>query len=117
MTAADHTPPETSGPTTEVGTLGGLPVTAQAITTIEDEVRVAIPDAHVEVTFLAYDLSRSDPANLVTRLERHLHRRRGGSEDPVALVFVVEVDALERLGRQGREDEVDGAVPCEVVDT
>ncbi|MGH9244907.1 MAG: hypothetical protein ACRD29_11435 [Acidimicrobiales bacterium] len=29
----DHTPPETSGPTTEVGTLGGLPVTAQAITT------------------------------------------------------------------------------------
>jgi hypothetical protein len=49
-------------------------VTAQAITTIEDEVRVAIPDAHVEVTFLAYDLSRSDSANLVTRLERHLHR-------------------------------------------
>ncbi|MCZ7537847.1 MAG: hypothetical protein M5T61_19255 [Acidimicrobiia bacterium] len=49
-------------------------MTAQAITTIEDEVRVAISDAHIEVTFLAYDLCRSDPANLVTRLERHLHR-------------------------------------------
>ncbi len=70
----DRTPPETSGPTTEIGILGGLVVTAQAITTIEDEVRVTIPDAHVEVSFLANDLSRGDPANLVTRLERHLHR-------------------------------------------
>jgi len=54
--------------------LGGLAVTAQAITTIEDEVRVAIPDAHIEVSFLSTDLNRSDPANLITRLERHLHR-------------------------------------------
>lgn len=70
----DQTPPETSGPTTEIGRLGGLTVTAQAITTIEDEARVAIPDAHIEATYLAGDLTRGDPANLVTRLERHLHR-------------------------------------------
>jgi hypothetical protein len=68
------TPPETSGPTTEIGTLAGLAVTAQAVTTLEDEVRVAIPDAHIEVTLLANDLNRSDPSTLITRLERHLHR-------------------------------------------
>ena len=70
----DQTAPETSGPTAEIGSLGGLAVTAQAITTIEDEVRVAIPDAHIEVSFLSNDFNRSDPANLITRLERHLHR-------------------------------------------
>ncbi|MCZ7538125.1 MAG: DEAD/DEAH box helicase family protein [Acidimicrobiia bacterium] len=72
-----RTAPETSGPTVEIGRLGGLTVTAQAITTIEDEVRVALPDAHVEVSFLSNDLTRSDPANLITRLERHLHRLPG----------------------------------------
>jgi len=70
----DQTPPETSGPSTQIGTLGGLAVQAQAITTIEDEVRITVPDAHVDVGFLANDLSRSDPSNLVTRLERRLHR-------------------------------------------
>ncbi len=70
----DQTPPETSGPTIQVGTLGGLAVRAQATTTIEDEVRVTVPDAHVEIRFLANDLRRSDPSNLITRLERHLHR-------------------------------------------
>jgi hypothetical protein len=70
----DQTPPETSGPTREIGTLGGLTVTAQAITTIDDEIRVAIPDAHAEATFAAADLRRSDPSSLITRLERHLHR-------------------------------------------
>ncbi|HTN99900.1 MAG TPA: hypothetical protein VL068_04425, partial [Microthrixaceae bacterium] len=70
----DRTPPETSGPVSQIGTLGGLTVTAQAITMIEDEVRVAIPDTHIEVTYLANDLNRSDPSNLITRLERHLHR-------------------------------------------
>ncbi len=69
-----RTAPETSGPTVEIGRLGGLTVTAQAITTIEDEVRVAFPDAHVEVSFLPNDLTRGDPANLITRLERHIHR-------------------------------------------
>jgi N12 class adenine-specific DNA methylase len=70
----DETPPETSGPTTQIGTLGGLDVHAQAITTIEDEIRVTIPDAHVEARFLTSDLSRGDPSSLITRLERHLHR-------------------------------------------
>ena len=70
----DGTPLESSGPKAEIGRLGGLTVTAQAVTMIEDEVRVAMPDAHIEVTFLAPDLDRSDPASLVTRLERHLQR-------------------------------------------
>ena len=70
----DATPPETSGPVANIGTLGGLEVTAQAITTIADEVRLAIPAAHVEVILSADDLARSDPAHLVTRLERHLQR-------------------------------------------
>ena len=70
----DQTPPETSGPMIRIGTLGGFAVTAQAVTTIEDEVRVVIADAHAEVTFLANDLRRGDASNLITRLERHLHR-------------------------------------------
>lgn len=70
----DQTPPETSGPAGQIGNLGGLTVHAQATTSIEDEVRVTIPDVHIEARFLANDLSRSDPSNLITRLERHLHR-------------------------------------------
>lgn len=70
----DQTPPETSGPTVQVAMLGGLSVQAQSITTIEDEVRVTIPDAHIDVRFLTDDLRRSDPSNLITRLERHLRR-------------------------------------------
>ena len=70
----DQTPPETSGPAAQIATLGGLSVHAQAITTIEDEVRVTIPDAHIDVRVLTDDLRRSDPSNLITRLERHLHR-------------------------------------------
>ncbi|WCO67971.1 DEAD/DEAH box helicase family protein [Iamia majanohamensis] len=70
----DQTAPETSGPVGKIGSLGGLTVTAQAVTTIEDEIRIAIPDARIEVGYLASDLTRSDPTNLITRLERHLHR-------------------------------------------
>jgi hypothetical protein len=70
----DQTPPETNGPTIEVGALAGLAVTAQAVTTIGDEIRLAIPDAHIEVTYPALDWKRSEPANLVTRLERQIQR-------------------------------------------
>jgi len=70
----DQTPPETTGPANPVGVLGGLPVTGQAITTIEDEIRLAIPDAHIEVTYPALELKRSEPSSIVTRLERQLKR-------------------------------------------
>ncbi|MEI2815868.1 MAG: DEAD/DEAH box helicase family protein [Microthrixaceae bacterium] len=70
----DQTPPETNGPKVQVGTLGGLEVHAQAITTIEDEVRVTITDAHFDARLLPDDLRRSDSSNLIIRLERHLHR-------------------------------------------
>jgi N12 class adenine-specific DNA methylase len=120
----DHTPPETSGPTTEIGTLGGLPLTAQAITTIEDEVRVAIPDAHVEVTFLPADLGRGDPANLVTRLERHLYRlpdtvaelhqeataARAEADRAAARIGVPWDRAEELSGLRRRQKEIDEAL-------
>lgn len=70
----DGTPPEMRGPAATVGTLGGLEVTAQPDTTIEDEVHLAIPAAHVEVILSAEDLNRSDPSIMITRLERQLQR-------------------------------------------
>ena len=70
----EATPPETSGPSVKVGTLGGLDVHAQAITTIEDEVRMTIPAAHVELIYTAHELRAADPAMIVGRLERHLQR-------------------------------------------
>ncbi|MGH9243962.1 MAG: methyltransferase domain-containing protein [Acidimicrobiales bacterium] len=120
----DHTPPETSGPTTEIGTLGGLAVTAQAITTIDDEIRVAIPDAHIEVTFLTDDLSRGDPSNLVTRLERHLHRlpdtfaelkqeataARAEAERATARIGVPWDPAEELAGLRRRQKAIDEAL-------
>jgi N12 class adenine-specific DNA methylase len=70
----DQTPPETNGPTVEIGTLAGLGVVGQSVTTIDDEIRIAIPDAHIEITYPALDWKRSEPANLITRLERQIHR-------------------------------------------
>ena len=57
-----QTAPETTGPTTEIGCLGGLAVTANAITTIEDEIRAAIPDAH-RSQLPRKDLTRHDAAS------------------------------------------------------
>jgi N12 class adenine-specific DNA methylase len=70
----DATPPETSGPAVPIGSLGGLDVHAQAITTIEDEIRLTIPAAHVELTYTAHEWRAADPAMIVGRLERHLQR-------------------------------------------
>jgi N12 class adenine-specific DNA methylase len=70
----DRTPPETVGQITEIAQLGGLTVTGQVITAIADEVRIAVPDARVELTYPAHDWRRSDPATIVTRLERQLQR-------------------------------------------
>lgn len=70
----DATPPETRGPSMQVGSLGGLDVHAQAITTIEDEIRLTIPAAHVELTYTAHEWRAADPAMIVGRLERHLQR-------------------------------------------
>ncbi len=70
----DRTPPETTGATFDVGTLAGLSVTGQAITTIDDEIRLAVPDAHIEVTYPALDWKRSEPVTLITRLERQIQR-------------------------------------------
>ncbi|HET6753328.1 MAG TPA: hypothetical protein VFH23_05180 [Jiangellaceae bacterium] len=68
------TPPETVGPAVKIGTLGSLPVTGQAITTIADEVRLGIADAHIELTYTREEWQHADPAMIVGRLERHLQR-------------------------------------------
>jgi N12 class adenine-specific DNA methylase len=70
----DSTPPESTGPSIEIGMLAGLRVTGQAITTIEDEVRLAVPDAHIEVTYPALDWKRSEPSSVITRLERQIQK-------------------------------------------
>jgi hypothetical protein len=70
----DRTPPESTGPVVEVGRLAGLTVTGQAITTIEDEIRLAGPDAHIEVRYPALDWKRSEPSSVITRLERQIQR-------------------------------------------
>ncbi|MBK5222835.1 MAG: hypothetical protein JJE52_08170 [Acidimicrobiia bacterium] len=70
----EASPPETNGPSVKVGTLGGLDVHAQAITTVEDEVRMTIPDAQVELTYAAHEWRAADPTMIVGRLERHLQR-------------------------------------------
>jgi hypothetical protein len=70
----DTTPPETTTPLVEVGTLGGLTVAAHTTTVIEDEVRVVIPDAHIEHTYSRRDWNTADPSTIVSRLERQLQR-------------------------------------------
>ncbi len=70
----DATPPETSTSRTQLGTLGGLTVTAQTSAIIEDEVRLAIPDAHIELVYPRHDWQTADPAIVVSRLERQLQR-------------------------------------------
>jgi hypothetical protein len=77
------TPPETTGQTVVIGRLGGLAVTGQALTTVADEVRVAIPDASVELAYPSHEWEVAEPSAILTRLERHLHRL------PEALAAVV----------------------------
>jgi N12 class adenine-specific DNA methylase len=126
----DQTPPDTTGSTSEVGTLGGLAFAVQAITTIEDELRVVIPDANIEVTFLANDLNRSDPSNLIVRLERHLHRlpdtiaelnqeataARGEAERAAARIGVPWGRSDELAGLRRRQKEIDELLTATTAD-
>jgi N12 class adenine-specific DNA methylase len=70
----DNTPPESTGPVLEVGTLAGLRIKGQAITTVEDEVRLTVPDGHIEITYPALDWKRAEPSSVITRLERQIQR-------------------------------------------
>jgi hypothetical protein len=117
----DRTPPESTGPEVEVGTLAGLTVTGRAITTIEDEIRLSVPDAHIEVRYPALDWKRSEPSSVVTRLERQIQRlpetleatqaeadqARGEAERAVSRLGAPwdRVDELARLRR--RQQEID----------
>ena len=70
----ERTPPETTTPLTEVGTLAGLTVAAQTTTVIDDEVRLVIADAQVEHTYSRRDWHTADPSTIVNRLERQIQR-------------------------------------------
>jgi outer membrane murein-binding lipoprotein Lpp len=70
----EATPPETTSPLVPTATLGGLTVASQTITVIEDEIRLVIPDAHIELTYNRHDWQTADPAMIVSRLERQLQR-------------------------------------------
>jgi hypothetical protein len=67
-------PPEGTGSVVEVGRIAGLRMTGQVDTTFEDQVRIAIPDACIEVTWSLSDWNLSEPSNLITRVERQVHR-------------------------------------------
>jgi N12 class adenine-specific DNA methylase len=68
------TPPETRSAVLETARLGGLTVASQTLTVIEDEVRLVIPDAHIELTYNRHDWQTADPSTIVSRLERHIQR-------------------------------------------
>ena len=108
----EQTPPETSGPTVRVGVLGGLAVHAQALTTIEDEVRVTITEAHIDLRMFAGDLRRNDPSNLITRLERQIHRLPDTIVELHKEATAARAEAQRAEGRVGaswdRSDELAG---------
>lgn len=68
------TPPDTSTPLVEIGRLGGLVLASRTLTVIEDEVRLLIPEAHIELTYTRHEWKTADPSMLVARLERSLQR-------------------------------------------
>jgi N12 class adenine-specific DNA methylase len=70
----EATPPETASALIPTATLGGLTVASQTITLIEGEVRLVVPDAHIELTYNRHDWQTADPAMIVSRLERQLQR-------------------------------------------
>lgn len=96
------TPPETTGHSIEIGHLGGLTVTGQTITTVADEVRIAIPDAMVELAYSAHEWEVADPSALLTRLERHLHRLPETLAAVVADGEAAQAEAARAEARIGR---------------
>jgi hypothetical protein len=104
------TPPETYGPVVEVGELAGLRVIGQALTTIDDEVRLSIPDADCEVAWPALEWKRSEPSNLITRLERQVQRLPDILEATKAEAATASAEAEQAQRRVGvpwdRSDEL-----------
>ncbi|MDZ7734559.1 MAG: DEAD/DEAH box helicase family protein [Acidimicrobiia bacterium] len=70
----DATPPETTTPLCDTAVLGGLTVASQTATVPEDEVRLAVPEADVELTYPRHEWQIAEPSAIVTRIERHLQR-------------------------------------------
>lgn len=98
----DATPPETRGPSTPVGHLGGLDVYGRAVTTIEDEIQVTIPAAHIELTYTAHEWQTADPAQIVGRLERQIHRLPDQLKAITAEVDAARTEASKAEARIGQ---------------
>jgi len=94
----------------EVGELGGFSLTAGADRLIADEVRVAIPDAAVEVRLPVEELAKLDPAGLVQRLERRLHGLDAALEGARAAAAAARDEAARARSRLGMPFEHEEAL-------
>ncbi len=98
----DALPPGSTSPIIPVGALGGLAVTAQVTTMIDDEIRVLIADAKVEQRYTLGEWQAADPAMIVTRLERQLQRLPdvlASTQTEVAAAAAEAASAQERIGQ------------------
>lgn len=68
------TPPDTTHEHPQVASLAGLNIDGRTTTIIEDEIRVLVPDAEIELHFVAHEWHTLDPTALVQRLERRTQR-------------------------------------------
>jgi hypothetical protein len=70
----DATAPETTTPLRTTGMLGGLTVASRTTTVVEDEIRLVVPDAHIELVYSRSEWQVAEPSAIVTRTERQLQR-------------------------------------------
>lgn len=73
-TRLQATPPETTTEPQPVAYLAGLDVLGQTTTAIENEVRLLVPEAEIEMRFVQREWASLDATQLVQRLERRIQR-------------------------------------------
>ncbi|HEX6659241.1 MAG TPA: hypothetical protein VF065_14225, partial [Ilumatobacter sp.] len=68
------TPPGTTSKHHPIGQVARLEIHAQALTTIEDELRILIPDIGTVIRFVGAELDTRDPVGLIRSIEHPIHR-------------------------------------------
>jgi hypothetical protein len=68
------TPPETTTEPQPIAHLAGLDILGQTTTIIENDLRLLVPEAEIELRFVEHEWRNLDPTQLVQRLERRIHR-------------------------------------------
>lgn len=104
----DNTPAGERSNTVTVGELGGFPITLTATKVLQPEIIVTLDDTPVEIGIPELEWRHADPAPLIQRLERRLHRL----EDTLTRTQQQQEDAAhqlrrarERLGQPFEHDE------------